>query len=869
MIKNYFFNQSTPFVGRKGELTNICQRLISSDCRLLTITGLGGSGKTRLAIEVAYAIASSFQHGAVFVGLQQITKSELLVHTIAQAIGLTYFGEGEPEVKLLNYLREKSLLLLLDNFEHLLPNTGLISAILTQAPGIKILVTSREMLNLQEEWLYPLKGMSIPLSAYATALEEYEAVQLFLYHARRTQPTFDLTHEQEAVIRICKMTAGLPLALELAASWLKGLTASQIAIELQHNLDFLATTSRNIEERHRSMRAVFDHSWNLLPENERTIFAKMSVFRGGFDSNAAEQVAEASLVTLAALVEKSLVQLETSQRFSIHELLRQYGMEKLEAYGEAEATYTAHSQYFANLMVLHETALQQPQQLEAMQAIESDFENIRLAWEWSAKNQQVTHLHMMINGLYLFGFLGSRFREIITLFQCTLEQPLPNELLLGRLLVRRWGYLHWWYQTDYQEALKSIQHALTIALVENNQFEIAFCHLMIAYVMISIDHYAEALPHLEMSKTFFEAVDEPYYVCWVMHRLGYVYFNLKQKDMGKEYTEQSLSLARVTHNQVALLICLYNLGSDYILEGDYVKAGYYGVEALQIATKSGHQCQIAHALSLLAIHAFCQGDYIACKEYAEHSQAIIEDINLLIFHPYSLALLIFLACLREDYTEGVRLSKLGNRHGTSKMDFQLQYCALATLACGLGNLAEARVYIQKLLQLSEYDRKLGLIIWMIPSVTCVLAEANQKKAVELLGWLFSYPNLMLQSVRQWPLFERLQAQLQTVLDIDSYQLYWENGKTLTLETVTSYLREEFGPSVDGLAEAFPQQLLTGRESEILHLLAVGLTNPQIAQELVISTGTVKTHTLSIYRKLDVANRTQAIVRAQELGLLSL
>src|SRR6185503_293950 len=185
------------------------------------------------------------------------------------------------------------------------------------------------------------------------------------------------------------------------ASWLKGLSAAHIVHAMQRNPDFLATTTRNVEQRHRSMRAVFDQSWALLSENERLIFARLAVFPGGFAGDAAEQVAEASLSSLATLVEKSLLQIESSGRFGMHELLRQYGMEQLEAYGETQATYTRHSQYFAMLMLQHETALKQPPQLATMQAIEPDFENIRLAWEWSAKNQHLIHLHTMLNGLYL------------------------------------------------------------------------------------------------------------------------------------------------------------------------------------------------------------------------------------------------------------------------------------------------------------------------------------------------------------------------------------------------------------------------------------------------------------------------------------
>jgi predicted ATPase/DNA-binding CsgD family transcriptional regulator len=867
MIRHYSVGYSAPFVGRAEEVVEITARLLSPECRLLTLTGLGGSGKTRLAIEAATSAAPHFPHGAVFVGLQPLTRSDLLVPTIAQAVGVTFYGGGELYDQLLDYLQEKTLLLILDNFEHLLDRAALVSEILAYAPGVTILVASREALSLREEWLYPLKGMSTPPGLSTTSLEDYEAVQLFLYHARRVQPHFDPANHHRSLIRICMMTAGLPLAIELAASWLTGLSAAQIAQEMQRNLDFLSTTTRNIEERHRSMRAVFDQSWRLLSESERRIFARLSVFAGGFDADAAAQVAEASFSSLAALVEKSLIQLESADRFGIHELLRQYGSEQLEAYTETQATYARHSQYFAQLMRRHEMALQQPQQLETMQAIERDFENIRLAWEWSARHRQLAQLHTMLNGLYLFGFLGSRYLETITLFQRSLDQSVADTSLRGRLLARRWGYLHWWYQADYQEALTSVEQALAIAGAEGNRFEIAFCHLMAAYALISMQCYAEALPHLETSQTLFEELNEPYYVCWTLHRLGYVYSNLNNIDKSIEYTEQSLSLARITQNRVALVVCLYNLGSDYILNSDYVKGRHSGAEALQFATEAGHECEIAHALSLLAIYAFFQGDYSTCQDYAQRSWAIIEDINLLVFQPYSFSLLILLACLREDYAEGIRLTELGTHHSTSTMDFQLHYWALAALSCGVGSPAEARAYIQKVLQLSNPGVYSATTLWIVPCVAYTLAETDREKAVELLAWIFTYSDPGLSWARHWRLFDRLQIQLQAALGRDSYDMHWEKGKALTFGTITTYLYPAFRAASDAGAEAAHQPPLTAREHEVLRLIAAGMTNPQIAAQLMISAGTVKTHTLNIYRKLDVVNRTQAIVRAQELGLL--
>jgi predicted ATPase len=446
MLRNDAFGNPIPFVGRATERAEITARLMKAECRLLTVTGLGGSGKTRLAMEAATSLAAQFAQGTIFVALQPLTRSDLIAPAIAQAVGLKSYSEGDLQQQLLDFLQEKSLLLILDNFEHLLDGAALVSSILAAAPGVTILATSRESLHLHEEWLYPLKGMATPPSIDTTAPEDFEAVQLFLYHARRVQPNFEPADDYESIVRICDMTAGLPLAIELAAAWLKGLGIAHIAHAMQCNLDFLSTTTRNIEERHRSMRAVFDQSWALLSENERLIFAQLSVFHGGFGSDAANQVAQASFADLATLVEKALVQLESADRFGIHELLRQYGMEKLDEYGETDPTYARHSQYFAQLMLRHEAALKQPQQLETMRAIERDFENIRLAWEWSATYRHTTHLHQMLNGLYLFGFLGTRYHEIILLFQSCIDQFGADALLRGRLLARRWGYLQWWYR---------------------------------------------------------------------------------------------------------------------------------------------------------------------------------------------------------------------------------------------------------------------------------------------------------------------------------------------------------------------------------------------------------------------------------------
>ena len=219
--------------------------------------------------------------------------------------------------------------------------------------------------------------------------------------------------------------------------------------------------------------------------------------------------------------------------------------------------------------------------------------------------------------------------------------------------------------------------------------------------------------------------------------------------------------------------------------------------------------------------------------------------------------------------QGMRLSEAGKRHSTNSTGFQLHYWALAALACGLGRPAEARDYIQKLLQYTDPEANVLPILWIIPSAVYTLVKTDPEKAVELVAWIVTCDDAALNWVRRWPLFDldRIQIQLQTRMETYAYQIHWKMGQTFSFDIVRAYLHQEFRASPAAFDEIPPHQLLTVRESEILQLMAAGMTNPQIAAQLVIGAGTVKSHTLSIYRKLDVANRTQAVVRAQELRLL--
>src|SRR3712207_1580304 len=323
--------QPTTFVGREAEVAALTRLLAEPDCRLVTIVGPGGIGKTRLALQVAARAAPAYADGVAFAPLQDVPTAELLVGALAEAVGCPLSGRDEPQDQLLAYLRDRELLLLLDNAEHLLDGAEFVGELLAAAPRLQLLVTSREALNLQEEWRYPLAGLEVPAVGQGRGVEACSAVALFVERARRVRRDFALEAEREGVVRICRLVGGLPLALELAAAWARTLPCAAIAEEIAGNLALLATSARNVPERHRSVRAAFDQSWQHLSWEERAVYARLAVFHGGFRRAAAERVAGATLPVLATLLDKSLVRYEADGRYHLHELLGEYAAEQLAA----------------------------------------------------------------------------------------------------------------------------------------------------------------------------------------------------------------------------------------------------------------------------------------------------------------------------------------------------------------------------------------------------------------------------------------------------------------------------------------------------------------------------------------------------------
>ena len=605
----------TPFVGREPELASLNQLLLDPQCRLLTLAGPGGIGKTRLAIEVAAQCKDTFPDGVWLVSLAPLRSPAFLVSAIADALNVKLQDTADPQKQLLHALREKKALLILDNAEHLLEGVGLFAEILKASSQIKLLVTSRERLNLLSEWVFEIQGLPVPTSSQMEQFEQYSSVKLFLQSARRTQADFKLPEaERQWVVRICQIVEGLPLGIELAAAWVNLLSCEEIAREIEQNLGFLAASLRDLPGRHRSLRATLDHSWNLLNPQEKTILSRLSVFRGSFQREAAEEVCGAGLGVLSSLKSKSLLRRTDAGRYDLHELIHQYAGARLaEDPNEYERLKDQHAKYFARRLSEWEQALKSSQQMETLAVMAEEIDNLRQAWQRMVtccdfdccKNTLFNPdlFHSSLFSLSLLYELRCRNAEAVSVFEEAVEclqqvrPPSENsvdewsfEAVLGHVMA--YLGLHYAYSSQYQRARDIQEKAITLLEKGGAKLEKAQAQVMLAWNHQSQGRAHDSINLLEEALAIFQNEGDLWWVALANANLGWCLISIGKIKEGKAHYQEGLRLAASGDLRLRVPI-LNGLGYASYLEKDFSTAEKLLEENREQSVRLGNQRQTA------------------------------------------------------------------------------------------------------------------------------------------------------------------------------------------------------------------------------------------------------------------------------------
>ena len=636
--------QPTAFVGRVTELAEIDVLLADPACRLLTLMGPGGIGKTRLAFEVAARQMERFPDGVAFVPLVSVGTPSQIVSAIGSSLNLSSSSQADPREQLLTYLRNRHTLLLLDNFEHLLERAEIVSEILSAVPRVKIIVTSRERLNLSAEWLFDVGGLSYPLgdpSSFESPKDvaDYSAVQLFIQRATQMQPTFPLTNATLAmIVRICQHIAGMPLAIELAAATLRVLSLAEIEQEILANLDTLTTKLRNVPARHRSLRAVFNHSWNLFSEPEQALFSRLAVFRGGCTAAAAVQVAGATLPTLMKLVDKSLLQPvmakgHTEPRFALLEPVRDYALEKLAAQEDADALRRAHASYYLALAEAAAAHWSTPTVDSWLAQLDADYENLRAALQWARDGDPTIGLKLAV-ALRRFwrsrGYLGEGrvwFEELLAL-QNNMSDAVATAARLQALDAAAWLAVD---QYDYARASQLFEQSRNLrrALgVDEGETQLLVNQAMQARAM---GQYQRATELLEDAVARHRALGDRGSLS--SGGLGYSLGFLGQvrREQGDFATaaallNECLELHRGLEDREGVAHSLLNLSDLARDQGNVAGVRMYCEQCLTMFRELGSQWAIGFALNNLALAEYVDGNLVGAFNLAEESVSLFRRI---------------------------------------------------------------------------------------------------------------------------------------------------------------------------------------------------------------------------------------------------